>query len=529
MTKHILCFAALVCSAVLVLSGCPNPASTETKDDTEYVAEVKAALSLELTQTMDASFSLPSSSNSEVNVVWASSNTELISINGNTATVTRLNNDTVVTLTATITKGSASDTKAFTVTVLGTTHIWTDTEVLNYAREKLALSANVTEDITLPASFNVDGNTVSISWGSDNEHISNTGVVSRDIVDVNVTLTATLTYESKTTEKSFTVIVLRLSEIVYENEYMKRSWTFDGTTAVYEYYDYEESETVPEYKKTFTYTVDQPNSTIRASLRTITEDGTDYTKQEYIDFLVELRMAVMGLYSSIYEEVAAASSISKDQTITYMRSILEISGISTSSLSDTEIIEECYDMFGFESVEDFNAYTNYKSAIEAYFIDMIAMLEQMTGQTFDSFSEAIAAYEDMLEADVIVEVAHEFYADVLFEYTISHYEDDYYFYTEAIFDDNKEWYEQYGTYYGSAETGGDYIYLELDALNNEFYFDDDGFGIEFNSTFTQFTTQEDETWNLSFDSSDNTLDINDGTNTYTLEFDPYNMLGRQVE
>lgn len=34
---------------------------------------------------------------------------------------------------------------------------------------------------------------VSITWSSDNEAISNTGVVTRDTVDIEVSLTATLT------------------------------------------------------------------------------------------------------------------------------------------------------------------------------------------------------------------------------------------------------------------------------------------------------------------------------------------------
>jgi len=59
--------------------------------------------------------SLPKIGLHGTNIIWTSSNPLVIS---NTGIVTRTNNDETITLTATITLGSVTDTKVFTLTVL---------------------------------------------------------------------------------------------------------------------------------------------------------------------------------------------------------------------------------------------------------------------------------------------------------------------------------------------------------------------------------------------------------------------------
>lgn len=88
----------------------------EEKSDAEKVAEAKAALTLDVTST-GVSFKLPLVGENGATISWTSSNTDVITINGENAVVTAPAADTPVTLTATIKIGDAQDTKEFPVTV----------------------------------------------------------------------------------------------------------------------------------------------------------------------------------------------------------------------------------------------------------------------------------------------------------------------------------------------------------------------------------------------------------------------------
>lgn len=88
----------------------------EEKSDAEKVAEAKAALTLDVTST-GVSFKLPLVGENGATISWTSSNTDVITINGENADVTAPAADTPVTLTATIKIGDAQDTKEFPVTV----------------------------------------------------------------------------------------------------------------------------------------------------------------------------------------------------------------------------------------------------------------------------------------------------------------------------------------------------------------------------------------------------------------------------
>lgn len=88
----------------------------EEKSDTDKVAEAKAALTLDVTST-GVSFKLPLVGENGATISWTSSNTDVITINGEDAVVTAPAAETTVKLTATITVGEAQDTKEFDVTV----------------------------------------------------------------------------------------------------------------------------------------------------------------------------------------------------------------------------------------------------------------------------------------------------------------------------------------------------------------------------------------------------------------------------
>lgn len=88
----------------------------EEKSDTDKVAEAKAALTLDVTST-GVSFKLPLVGENGATISWTSSNTDVITINGEDAVVTAPAAETTVKLTATIKIGEAQDTKEFDVTV----------------------------------------------------------------------------------------------------------------------------------------------------------------------------------------------------------------------------------------------------------------------------------------------------------------------------------------------------------------------------------------------------------------------------
>lgn len=90
-------------------------ATVSEKTDAEKVADDKAALTLEESYTEN--FTLPTAGSNGSTIAWAVTEGTAITLDGASATVVRGDVDATVVLTATITCGTASDTKTFTVTV----------------------------------------------------------------------------------------------------------------------------------------------------------------------------------------------------------------------------------------------------------------------------------------------------------------------------------------------------------------------------------------------------------------------------
>ncbi|MCR4735766.1 MAG: InlB B-repeat-containing protein [Treponema sp.] len=94
------------------------PADTSAED----IAAVKSALAITFADgdsatSITSNITLPSGSNG-VSVTWASSNADVVSTSGSVTRPAFADGNTSVTLTATLSKGSASDTKAFSLTVI---------------------------------------------------------------------------------------------------------------------------------------------------------------------------------------------------------------------------------------------------------------------------------------------------------------------------------------------------------------------------------------------------------------------------
>jgi len=154
-----------------------------------------------------------------VDITWSSSNTDIIALDGK---VTRpVDKDANVTVTVTY---LGSITSTFNLTVLKIEE--GENQYLSLAKSRLVIpnQDNVRGNITLPSTIVVEGKTVNITWQSSDPDIITdkptgengkipAGVVTRQSKDTKVTLTATLEFEGKTTQKVFDLTVKKAAQI----------------------------------------------------------------------------------------------------------------------------------------------------------------------------------------------------------------------------------------------------------------------------------------------------------------------------
>jgi len=158
-------------------------------------------------------------------ITWSSSDESVIS---NTGIIYSRDVDKTAVLTATITKGQASETKTFEITVKNKKAV--AEAILNEVAEKLTIpnADDIRGNITLPLS---GGKGTTIKWETDrsdvvnvneivNENYDNTppGVVTRQDTDVQVKLTATITYGTESITKEIPIIVKAKPKNVSEDD-----------------------------------------------------------------------------------------------------------------------------------------------------------------------------------------------------------------------------------------------------------------------------------------------------------------------
>ena len=168
---------------------------------------------LTLPESVKADFTLPSKGSSYSDITWTVSDNDaaVIGEDGYTVAVTRPEGkDVTVTFTAEISVGSVTETKEFTVVV---EKVLTEADYLDAAKKQLELvnPDDVRGNITLPSEFVIDetDETAYVTWKSSNpEIVTDTekdgkpaGVVTRQDKDTDVTMTATIEVDGKTTTK----------------------------------------------------------------------------------------------------------------------------------------------------------------------------------------------------------------------------------------------------------------------------------------------------------------------------------------
>ncbi|MCR4431500.1 MAG: S-layer homology domain-containing protein [Tepidanaerobacteraceae bacterium] len=193
--------------------------------DEQAVAADKAALTFDVIKGTNSEANnitgdlvLPASGASGTTITWESSDTSVIGNDGKVTRPSYSQGDKHVTLTATVSKGTASDTRTFDLTVKALEQ--TDAEAVAADKEALTFNVikgantapdNITSDLVLPAS-GASGTT--ITWeSSDTSVIGNDGKVTRPSYsqgDKHVTLTATISKGAAIDTKTFDLTVKAL-------------------------------------------------------------------------------------------------------------------------------------------------------------------------------------------------------------------------------------------------------------------------------------------------------------------------------
>lgn len=189
---------------------------------TDGQAVVKDLAALKLPEKVKENIDLPVVGENGTTISWSSSAPESIS---NTGLVVRPNvgeSDATVTLTATVTKGTESDTKEFTIIVVA----WnTEDEVADAAKQikwSLIAGANtsinlVTSDLDLPAQV---GREVNVTWVSSNKSFcEDDGTINRpSFTQGPVIINITATLEKDGIQEIVTISGIRLEPAGITNQ-----------------------------------------------------------------------------------------------------------------------------------------------------------------------------------------------------------------------------------------------------------------------------------------------------------------------
>ncbi|MDX2548083.1 family 43 glycosylhydrolase [Streptomyces sp. WI04-05B] len=211
-------------------------ASTEVEElslpiAAQGVAADKAALTLGDTSAVTADLTLPSAGTAGGSVItWATDNASVVSSSGAVTRPAAGQPDGHATLTATLKKGPASDTRTFDVTVPAT---FDDTTATQQAADALTVPNldDIRGNITLPSTGAYG---TAVAWSSANPDVIGTdGVVHRPAHGAGgttVDLTATITKGTATATRTLTAKVPELPAKAALKGYMFSYFTGEGTS-----------------------------------------------------------------------------------------------------------------------------------------------------------------------------------------------------------------------------------------------------------------------------------------------------------
>ena len=190
------------------------------QSDAEAVSADKAALAIgyagaDTATSVTQNITLPAAGANGTTITWTSSRTAVISADGTVVRPAYTETDAAVTLTATVAKGSVSETVEFVLTVIKT--VQTDAEAVSADKAALSIgytgsdtASAVTQNLTLPV---IGSNGTAISWMSSNPAtVTSEGVVNQPAFldgDAEVTLTATVAKGSVSETVQFSITVTK--------------------------------------------------------------------------------------------------------------------------------------------------------------------------------------------------------------------------------------------------------------------------------------------------------------------------------
>lgn len=177
--------------------------TTLVATDAQRVARDAAALDLGDLSAVTADIALPTAGTNGSSISWASSNPAVVSSTGAVTRPAAGQADAEVTLTATLTRGTATQSVGFTATVRA---VPDDAGAAQRAVDAITVvnADDARGNLTLPTT----AEELPVSWTSSNPAVvSPTGVVARQEVDTTVTLTASVTKGSATRTRDIVVNV----------------------------------------------------------------------------------------------------------------------------------------------------------------------------------------------------------------------------------------------------------------------------------------------------------------------------------
>ena len=501
--------AALVAVAALGIVSCntatsggetPGTPNLQKINDEKTVKTVKDALTVqEIVGKSQNKIILPKGGEG-VTVTWTSNKSDIIDSEGN---VTHKDGEGVdeVELTATITKGEASVKKTFTVKIAQKSKALSTEEILdsvtipvNYDKTKYE-----DQDIDVQESILVEDKTVTIEYtsSSDEKHLKYDATtkkitVHRDIADVTAQLSVKLTCEGKEKTKQIPVLIERIPEFVYVDNYgNKTTFAFDGTTLT------KTSTHNPERKNSkFAYTADTKNEIITVSKTHTFRNGEFLDKEKYINALIAENLKAISDVKEAHEQ-PNLENLRKVVNVFNGKSLKNDDELIDYILNKEKIRKHFEGMTETSTKDDFKALSEDKktAGIKNYCEEEIKEIA-----AYHNISDALPFYQ-MLEkveaaanANVRKEVSKEFFTNIKYKYIVSsesdktRYPKGVGFEAKYIYDENRSWYEnmRFGYWSNIYRSGNDK--WELVAGSNTYYG-------KFNSDYTEFTySKKKERW-----------------------------------
>ena len=332
--------------------------------------------------------------------------------------------DKSITLTATAVKDGENKTKTFTVVVCAEN---TEPSAQDFA-DALMISSSVSSDMTLPK--DIAGYTAAITWKSANESIikietvggDEKGVITQDIVDRKVKLTAKVEYKSETATKEFDVNVSHIEEISSETSHSIYKYEFTGTEVTYTVINKDDNKISYGYK--YGYSEVDPESKKALFIKTASYmNGKWMTKQDFESLLNQLTVELnrlenknpltLGDFKTLVSMISEEMKDAPDEVI-----FTWLNGMSGGVLGEET---------DFDGLSETEKTAKLKSCISVL-KELFRMQEFLTSE---QFSSARYTYDLMKKSDGTYE-----------------------FSAKALYDSGKSWYEQKGdyNYEGESET-----------------------------------------------------------------------------